>query len=50
MPKGDVLLIVTDRFVAGDARQIRSGGEDDRLRGQAETGPESRRDGHTCTR
>lgn len=48
--KRSVMLIVVDGFAAGAARQIRSGGEDDRLRRQTETGPESRRNSHTCTR
>lgn len=44
------LLKAVVPFVVGGARQIWSGGEDDRLRRQTEIGPESCRDSHTGTR
>lgn len=46
-PEGKRTLLF---FVAGSERQIFGGGEDDRLWRQTEAGPDSRGDGHPCTR
>lgn len=45
-----VMLIAGDPSAVGGERQIYSGGENGRLWRQTETGPESCRDGYTCTR